>query len=87
MPEKKEIIKSFGANLRKFRHAKGLSQRGLYSLCGIDNAMICRMENGEVNVTLNTLSTLADALGVTVSELVKEEEVKKEEEINKMEEV
>jgi Helix-turn-helix. len=37
--------------------------------------MISRMENGEVNVTLNTLSLLADALGVKVYELVKGEEM------------
>jgi transcriptional regulator with XRE-family HTH domain len=80
LADNKEIVKIFGVNLRKFRHAKGLSQRGLFALSGIDNAMICRMENGEVNVTLNTLATLADALGVSVSELVKKEEIIEEKE-------
>lgn len=52
-----------------------MSQRGLFAISGIDNAMICRMENGEVNVTLNTLVTLADALSVKVDELVKDDEL------------
>jgi len=56
------LIRTFGTNLRKYRNQRGLSQRELYSLCGIDNGTICRMENGQVNITLNTLSILAEAL-------------------------
>ena len=41
-----------------------MSQRALFAQCGIDNGMISRMENGEVNVTLKTLVVLADALEV-----------------------
>lgn len=75
MEPRKDIRKIFGENLRKFRRCKSLSQRGLTAICGIDHGMISRMENGEVNVTLNTLSLLADALGVKVYELVKGEEM------------
>ncbi|MBO9200173.1 MULTISPECIES: helix-turn-helix domain-containing protein [Niastella] len=57
-------MKTFGANLRQLRNEKGLSQRDLYALCNIDNAEISRMENGEVNVTLNTLAQLAEALDI-----------------------
>jgi ribosome-binding protein aMBF1 (putative translation factor) len=70
----KDIKKIFGANLRRFRVEKRLSQRALDALCNIDHAMISRMENGGVNVTLNTLRILADALGVHPYLLVKEEE-------------
>ena len=49
---------------------KGLSQRGLFALSGIDNGMISRMENGEINVTLNTIAHLADALEVPYWKLV-----------------
>jgi transcriptional regulator with XRE-family HTH domain len=71
----KDIRKIFGENLRKFRGEKKLSQRALDALCGIDHAMISRMENGGVNVTLSTLRILADALGVPPYQLVKAEEV------------
>jgi transcriptional regulator with XRE-family HTH domain len=70
----KDIKRIFGENLRKYRGEKRLSQRALDALCGIDHAMISRMENGGVNVTLNTLRILADALGVHPYLLVKEEE-------------
>ena len=64
MTSNQQILKTFGANLRRFRNEKGLSQRDLYALCNIDNAEISRMENGEVNVTLNTLTQLAEALDI-----------------------
>lgn len=66
-----QILKTFGVNLRRFRNEKGLSQRDLYALCNIDNAEISRMENGEVNVTLNTLTQLAEALDVPAWMLLK----------------
>ena len=65
------ILKTFGANLRRIRTEKELSQRDLYALCNIDNAEISRMENGEVNVTLNTLTQLAEALDIPVWMLLK----------------
>lgn len=52
---------------------KGLSQRNLSALCNIDNADISRIENGEINVTLNTVSQLADALDVPFFKLLKPE--------------
>lgn len=67
-----QILKAFGANLRHFRNEKGLSQRDLYALCNIDNAEISRMENGEVNVTLNTLAQLAEALDIPADMLLKQ---------------
>lgn len=66
-----QILKTFGANLRQFRNEKGLSQRDLFALCNIDNAEISRMENGEVNVTLNTLTQLAEALDIPAWMLLK----------------
>lgn len=67
-----QILKTFGANLRRIRNEKGLSQRDLYALCNIDNAEISRMENGDVNVTLNTLAQLAEALDVPAWMLLKQ---------------
>lgn len=70
----KDIRKIFGENLRRYRGQKKLSQRALDALCGIDHAMISRMENGEVNVTLHTLTILANTLGVRAWQLIIEEE-------------
>lgn len=67
----KKILKIFGANLRSLRMQKGLSQRALSAICNIDNGEISRMENGEINVTLNTIAQLADALEVSFSDLLR----------------
>jgi transcriptional regulator with XRE-family HTH domain len=67
----KNILKVFGANLRRIRIQKGLSQRDLSALCNVDNADISRMENGDINVTLNTVAQLADALEVPFLDLIK----------------
>ena len=67
-----QILKTFAVNLRHFRTEKGLSQRDLYAICNIDNAEISRMENGEVNVTLNTLAQLAEALDIPAYMLLKQ---------------
>jgi transcriptional regulator with XRE-family HTH domain len=69
----KDILKIFGQNLKKIRTQKGLSQRQLSALCNVDNADISRMENGEMNVTLNTIAQLADALEISFFKLVKPE--------------
>lgn len=70
MTKETAILSIFGANLRKYQNLRGFSQRKMFSLCGIDNAMICRMEGGHINVTLQTLSTLATTLDVSCWELL-----------------
>lgn len=70
----KNIKQIFGENLRRFRVQKRLSQRALDALSGIDHGMISRMENGQVNVTLNTLAILAAALQIRPYELILEED-------------
>lgn len=47
-----------------------MSQRKLSNHCGIDNADISRMENGEINITLETLQKLAEGLDVHYSEIL-----------------
>lgn len=56
------ILLIFGNNLKRLRTEKGYSQRDLAANCNIDNADISRMENGLVNISLQTLEQLAEAL-------------------------
>jgi transcriptional regulator with XRE-family HTH domain len=58
------LLRNFGTNLRKYRNHRGFSQRALFARCGIDNGMLSRMENGQVNVTINTIHILAEALDI-----------------------
>lgn len=49
--------------LREERHRLGLSQEALAIISGIPRTTIVKIENGERNVTLEKLLTLASAMG------------------------
>ena len=58
--------------LRKLRKAKGLSQEKLARLADVANNTIIKIEAGKnQNPTLDTLSKIANALEVSVDELIK----------------
>jgi len=58
--------------LRKLRKAKGLSQEKLARLADVANNTIIKIEAGKnQNPTLETLKKVAQALGVSVDDLIK----------------
>lgn len=70
MEEKTEILVIFGARIRKLRTAKGLSQEAFANLCDLDRTYISGIERGVRNVSLINIRQLAEALGITLSELM-----------------
>ncbi|HEX7893962.1 MAG TPA: helix-turn-helix transcriptional regulator [Terriglobales bacterium] len=60
-----------GATVRRLRLGLGWSQDVLSDRSGLHRAHIGEIERGETNVTLQTLKTLADTLGVRITDLVK----------------
>ena len=59
-------------NLRKFRKIKRLSQEKLARLADVANNTIIKIEAGKnQNPTLETLKKVAQALGVSVDDLIK----------------
>jgi len=52
------------------RHNLKLSQSALAAQCGVTQQFIQRIEKGHVNPSLRTVRKIADALGVTVDELI-----------------
>jgi transcriptional regulator with XRE-family HTH domain len=60
----------FGANLRKIRLEKGISQESLAELAGLHRTYVSSVERGERNVTLQTVEKLAKALCVSLSKLM-----------------
>lgn len=58
-----------GRNVRQLRVLRGFSQEGLAELAGNTNKHIGQVERGEVNVGLDTLSAIAAALSVDVTDL------------------
>ncbi|MDR1219191.1 MAG: helix-turn-helix transcriptional regulator [Treponema sp.] len=65
-------LKAFGVLLQEARKNKGISQEKLAELSGLHRTYISDLERGLRNPTLSTIVTLANALEMTVSELLKE---------------
>jgi transcriptional regulator with XRE-family HTH domain len=64
-----KFLKAFGANLSKFRKAKGFSQEKLAYESGIELRQIGRIERGEINTGLSSVILIAETLNVDVKEL------------------
>ncbi|GGK49364.1 helix-turn-helix domain-containing protein [Aliivibrio fischeri] len=66
----KDLAASFGKRLREVRKLKGLSQDKLALVAEIDRSYVGRIERGEVNITLEKVYELAEALKCNVTELL-----------------
>ena len=65
------ISTKLGKNLKKIRIAKKMSQGDISRALEVHRAYISGIENGKRNPTLATIEKLANALGVSVNELLK----------------
>ena len=70
MEQKQEVLVQFGVRVRTLRNSKGLSQETFAALCGLDRTYISGIERGIRNVSLVNIKILAEALGITISELM-----------------
>ncbi|MEX0781266.1 MAG: helix-turn-helix transcriptional regulator [Dehalococcoidia bacterium] len=61
---------AFGANVRRLRGAKGLSQEALAHESGLDRTYISGIERGVRNPSLLNICRLAGALGCQLVDLV-----------------
>ena len=57
-------------NLKVLREQQGLSVRKLGELAGVHYVSLVKMECGRLDPRLSTLRRIAEALGVSVSELI-----------------
>ena len=64
-----ELLEAVGANVRKARWLRGLTQEELASH-GLSYRYLAEIERGERNATLRTLFDLARILDVSVTDLV-----------------
>jgi transcriptional regulator with XRE-family HTH domain len=58
-----------GANLRRLRKGRGLSQEALAAEAGLDRTYVSSCERGRRNVSVDNICKLAAALGRDVREL------------------
>ena len=64
------LAKSFGERLHRYREDRGLSQRQLAQLAGLDPMSISRYERGQGLPTADALAELAKTLHVTSDALL-----------------
>jgi transcriptional regulator with XRE-family HTH domain len=65
-----EIREVFAANLRRFRHKKGLSQEALSFSAGINRSYMSRLEAGRTYAGLKIIADLARVLEVDPADLL-----------------
>jgi transcriptional regulator with XRE-family HTH domain len=68
----RHIVEILSKNIQVLRRARNLSQEKLAEICGLHRTYVGSVERGERNVTLSSLEVLAEALGVSVPELLME---------------
>lgn len=65
-----DIKRQFGLAVRRLRDREGISQEAFASrLEGVDQAYISRVETGQVNLSLESVQAIAEALDVDPAEL------------------
>jgi transcriptional regulator with XRE-family HTH domain len=69
-----DVAKVFGQNMKKYRIAAGLSQEGLANKARLHRTYIGAVERGERNITLLNAERIASALGVHLTDCLRETE-------------
>ena len=69
MRKPNSLSENLGRAIQKRRCAKGLTQEKLAELAGLHRSYIGDVERGARNITVSTLTSVATALGTTISEL------------------
>lgn len=65
------ISKRLGANIKKIRTQKGMSQGDICRALNMDRGYMSAIENGKKNITIQQLERLAQALDVSVDKLLR----------------
>ena len=69
-----DIVKVFGANVKKYRIQTGLSQEAFAEKCGLHRTYISAIECYRRSISLENIQRIADALGIETYLLFVEED-------------
>lgn len=75
--QKEKLAKVLGQRITQLRKERGMSQVDLAAEISKDKQALTRIEGGKINITVYTASIVADALGVTLSELFNTDALKR----------
>jgi transcriptional regulator with XRE-family HTH domain len=67
----RDLRQAFAGNLRRLRHAKGVSQEDLAYTADVNRSYLSKLEKGVSYPGLEIIAKLAGALGVEPAELLK----------------
>ena len=67
----RDLRQAFAANLRRFRHAKGISQEALAYEAGINRTYLSKLEKGASYPGLEIIAKLATVLVVELAEFLR----------------
>ena len=70
MAERSQAHAALGRAIRDYRHVRALSQEELAFRSGLHRTYVGGIERGERNPSYTNIRRLADALGVSASELL-----------------
>ncbi len=68
--KEKELFEKIGTRVKELRIEKGMSQQELAGMINFEKSNMSRLEAGGTNPTVGTLYKIAQALDVTLSELL-----------------
>lgn len=63
-------IKDVASNIKKFREMKSLTREHLAAALDISVSGYCKIERGEIDLTVSKLQKIADVLDVSASEIL-----------------
>jgi transcriptional regulator with XRE-family HTH domain len=72
MAKREDILKRFGKRIRELRKAEGYSQENFAYACSLDRTYMGGIERGERNIALRNIEKIAETLGISISELMKD---------------
>jgi transcriptional regulator with XRE-family HTH domain len=69
-----QLLLRLGASVRQRRERLGISQEVFANKCGVHRTYVGKVERGEQNVSMSSLSRIAKGLGIRIWELIREAE-------------
>lgn len=68
--KEKDLLLKIGERIKELRTEKGISQQELAAALDIEKSNMSRLESGRVNMGVRTIYRIAQALEVSMSELL-----------------